>query len=361
MKLKDIINQFKSNANFVVILKALGSIALITAVATISVHFLTGQTLSEYALENPEKAYGTVSDTQVSVDEQRETDIQESSVILSEDGTQEESDDYSETNIQESSDIDEASVSSDTNMEAPSAVPENSSDESAINNINVQVSDQVHFYDLSSLNSKDNTIENRTVYADGFYYEPLNATVTHYITGISFPSDTYNTEISYDDLRYVGILYNDFNNTANAGEIICNKAIAEDLVSIFSELYESGYQFEKIALVDNYDGDDTASMLDNNTSCFNYRPVDGTDHLSKHAYGLAIDINPFYNPYIVFNGNEDGSDYISPSGSEIYADRSQSFPYKIDENDLCYKLFIAHGFKWGGNWNSCKDYQHFQK
>ena len=34
---------------------------------------------------------------------------------------------------------------------------------------------------------------------------------------------------------------------------------------------------------------------------------------------------------------------------------------KIDENDLCYKLFIEHGFTWGGNWNSSKDYQHFQK
>ena len=102
-------------------------------------------------------------------------------------------------------------------------------------------------------------------------------------------------------------------------------------------------------------------MLDNNTSCFNYRIVDGTDHLSKHALGCAIDINPFYNPYVVFGKGENNETYISPAGSEIYADRSQDFPYKIDENDLCYRLFKEHGFTWGGSWNSCKDYQHFQK
>ena len=111
-------------------------------------------------------------------------------------------------------------------------------------------------------------------------------------------------------------------------------------------------------MIDEYDGDDLASMEDNNTSCFNYRPVEGTSSLSKHALGLAIDINPFYNPYITYN--KDGSEKVSPANASAYADRTSSFPYKIDENDLCYQLFKEHGFTWGGHWNSCKDYQHFQ-
>lgn len=81
--------------------------------------------------------------------------------------------------------------------------------------------------------------------------------------------------------------------------------------------------------------------------------------ISNHAKGRAIDINPFYNPYITYN--KDGTANISPEGSEPYADRTASFPYKIDENDLAYKLFKEHGFTWGGNWNSVKDYQHFEK
>ncbi len=217
-----------------------------------------------------------------------------------------------------------------------------------------------------------------THYQEGFFYQPLSDAVTARITGISYPvsesiapalslqavnviPDAQTPAISYSDLRYMNILYYDFQGDVQVGELICNKDIAQDLVEIFYELYLNEYQIEKIRLIDEYGGDDTASMEDNNTSCFNYRVVDGTNSLSKHALGRAIDINPFYNPYVVFDKNGTGETYISPGGSEIYADRSQNFPYKIDENDLCYKLFKEHGFTWGGNWNSSKDYQHFQK
>ena len=213
---------------------------------------------------------------------------------------------------------------------------------------------------------EDNDIEtspavpdSRIVYQEGFYYEELTDEVKERITGISYPVS--KSEITYDDLRYLSVLYYDFNGEVQTGELICNKGIVQDFVEIFYELYQNEYQIEKIRLIDEYQGDDTASMADNNTSCFNYRVVDGTSSLSKHALGCAIDINPFYNPYVVFNRNGSGETYISPPGSEIYADRSKDFPYKIDENDLCYKLFKEHGFVWGGDWNSCKDYQHFQK
>lgn len=199
-------------------------------------------------------------------------------------------------------------------------------------------------------------------YAEGFFYHDLTDEIITAITGISYPiSEDTALAISYDDLCYMNVLHYDFNGEVQTGELICNKKIAQDLIEIFYELYLNEYQIEKIRLIDEYNGDDTASMLDNNTSCFNYRVVDGTTSLSKHAMGCAIDINPFYNPYVVFNKDGTGETYISPEGSEIYADRSQNFPYKIDENDLCYKLFKEHGFVWGGDWNSCKDYQHFQK
>lgn len=195
--------------------------------------------------------------------------------------------------------------------------------------------------------------ENADMY---FYYEPLSNEIIDKISGISYVE---NENISLDELRYMHILHYNFDSEITEGELICNKAIAQDLLEIFYELFRSEYEIEKVRLIDEYDGDDTASMEDNNTSCFNYRVVDGTSSLSKHAYGLAIDINPFYNPYVVFQS--DGSTYISPKGSESYTDRSLDFPYKIDDEDLCYKLFKEHGFTWGGNWNSCKDYQHFQK
>lgn len=218
--------------------------------------------------------------------------------------------------------------------------------------------------EASALPSETPEFSNGIQYKDGFFYQPLTDDVIARITGISYPvsdNEVSSPAVSYEDLRYMNVLYYDFNGEVQIGELICNQGIAQDLVEIFYELYRNEYQIEKIRLIDEYDGDDTASMLDNNTSCFNYRVVDGTDSLSKHAIGCAIDINPFYNPYVVFNKDGSGKTYISPEGSEIYADRSQDFPYKIDENDLCYKLFKEHGFTWGGDWNSCKDYQHFQK
>lgn len=194
-----------------------------------------------------------------------------------------------------------------------------------------------------------------TLYADGFSYEPINDEVKQRIYGLSYKKDC---TVSYEELRYVRVRYIDFDGLPQEGELICNKAIAQDLVEIFYELYQASYPIEKIRLIDEYNADDDLSCLDNNTSCFNYRVVGGSTNLSKHALGLAIDINPFYNPYVTY---PNGVERISPPGSEPYADRSLDFPYKIDENDLCYQLFAAHGFTWGGHWKTLKDYQHFQK
>lgn len=194
--------------------------------------------------------------------------------------------------------------------------------------------------------------------ADSFYYTALTDEIKARITGKSYPDTDEALQISYEDLAYVHVLHYDFQAQVQEGELICNQTIAQDLVDIFYELYESQYPIEKIRLIDEYDADDEASMADNNTSCFNYRTVPGRTTLSNHSYGCAIDINPLYNPYVRTSG---GKELISPDNAVPYADRSADFPHKIDKNDLCYRIFIEHGFRWGGAWNSSKDYQHFEK
>lgn len=191
-----------------------------------------------------------------------------------------------------------------------------------------------------------------------FFHIPLTDECKKYITGKSYPDTDEPLQISYEELEYVHVLHYDFDGQVQEGELICNQTIAQDLTEIFKELYDNQYPIEKIRLIDEYDADDDASMEDNNTSCFNYRVVEGKTTLSNHSYGLAIDINPFYNPYVRVKGSET---LVSPENAIPYADRSTDFPYKIDENDLCYRLFVKHGFTWGGNWNSVKDYQHFEK
>ena len=194
--------------------------------------------------------------------------------------------------------------------------------------------------------------------ADRFYHTALTEELKARITGCSYPDTEEPLQISYEDLSYVHVLHYDFEGQIQEGELICNQAVAQDLVEIFYELYESQYPIEKIRLIDEYSADDEASMADNNTSCFNYRTVPGSTKRSNHSYGFAIDINPLYNPYV---RTRDGKELISPDNAVPYADRSADFPHKIDRNDLCYRIFIEHGFTWGGSWNSSKDYQHFEK
>lgn len=297
-----------------------------TFICAFLAHYLTGQeTLLDYARENPELAYGA---------EAAPTETQTDTVKPAPAETKPDT-------------VKPAPTETVTKPDTAPVTPDKSPS----------------YAESESKETEDTTAmpisPERVTYEEGFYYEPLNDLVKERITGISYPES--GCTVPYEDLAYVGLLYFDFDGHSQNGELICNKAIAQDMVEIFYELYRNEYQLERVRLIDEYGGDDTASMADNNTSCFNYRVVDGTTNLSKHAYGLAIDVNPYYNPYVVFNKNGDGETYISPPGSEVYADRSQDFAYKIDASDLCYRLFTEHGFTWGGNWNSTKDYQHFQK
>lgn len=195
----------------------------------------------------------------------------------------------------------------------------------------------------------------RSIYRNGFFYQSLTEDIKERINGLSYKEDC---TISYEELRYVSVLYEDFAGRMRSGEIICNRLIAQDLVEIFYKLYCGHYQIDKIRLIDEYGADDDLSCADNNTSCFNFRRIYGTDTWSRHAFGLAIDINPVQNPYVTY---PDGKIRISPAGSEAYADRSLRLAHMITEDDLCYQLFSQHGFAWGGHWQSPKDYQHFQK
>ncbi|MCR4824385.1 MAG: M15 family metallopeptidase [Bacteroidales bacterium] len=170
--------------------------------------------------------------------------------------------------------------------------------------------------------------------------------------GRSYPD---HATVPLSELRYLRLSYYDFDGGRQTGELVCNVAIAQDLCEIFEALYQAGYPICSIRLVDDFDGSDDASMLADNTSCFNFRTVPGQKKLSNHARGLAIDVNPLENPYIDRNGR------VSPEGAEPYVDRTRDFPHKIDREDLCYRLFVEHGFRWGGAWRSVKDYQHFEK
>lgn len=191
--------------------------------------------------------------------------------------------------------------------------------------------------------------------ADGFTLSEIPDSVWRLMQGKSYCDNPY---VGREDLCYVRVLHCDYEGRTHSGEMIVGKKIAERVVEIFRLLYEARYPIKRMVLPDVYGADDEKQMQANNTSCFCFRKMTGGKKLSKHARGLAIDINPLYNPYCKVR--RDGTRLVRPANAVRYCDRKKSFPYMVRRHDLAYKLFTERGFVWGGDWKSLKDYQHFE-
>lgn len=192
--------------------------------------------------------------------------------------------------------------------------------------------------------------------ADAFFtVETIDEALRRRIVGRSYRE---GCPVPLAELRYLRVLHRDFEGRTRRGELLCHRDIADDLAAIFRALYLAGYPIAQMRLVDDFDADDVRSMEADNTSAFNYRPIAGSKTLSRHSLGRAIDINPLRNPCVRLR---DGRTLVEPEAGRPYADRTRDFPGRFHEEDLCVRLFKARGFRWGGDWRSLKDYQHFEK
>ena len=191
--------------------------------------------------------------------------------------------------------------------------------------------------------------------------QPIPQEIRQKMKGISMPE---GATVTFDDLSYLTISHYDYNGRIVKGHMVVSVEIADEVLDIFEELLEIKFPIEKMELVDYYtqyidetfNNLDRASMSQNNTSAFYYRVVNGTNTISNHAYGRAIDINPKINPYYV-----PATGYVSPANAYQYASRNQDLPGIIRHGDPIYEIFISRGWEWGGDWSGEKDYQHFQK
>jgi poly-gamma-glutamate synthesis protein (capsule biosynthesis protein) len=154
--------------------------------------------------------------------------------------------------------------------------------------------------------------------------------------------------------------YRDFADQTAIGELVVAKSVAPALTRIFSDLYRTAaFRIERMERIDKYGGSDDASMAANNTSAFNCRTVLGSRNLSAHAFGMAIDINPIQNPYVELSEVDppQGRAFDSLAKRRVAHDRGQ--PGIILADGPAVKVFKQNGWKWGGDWTTMKDYQHF--
>jgi D-alanyl-D-alanine carboxypeptidase len=155
-------------------------------------------------------------------------------------------------------------------------------------------------------------------------------------------------------LRTVRLSYWGFDGRRRIGSLVVNRRVVGDVTAVFRRLYAARFPIRRMVPVSAYRGSDDASMVADNTSAFNCRPAVGsiTGAWSMHAFGLAVDINPVENPYVL------GGRARPPAGRS-YVDRSRRRPGMALAGGVLVAAFEARGWFWGGRWRS-RDYQHFE-
>ena len=157
--------------------------------------------------------------------------------------------------------------------------------------------------------------------------------------------------VSVDELRYITVTFHGFDGLSHTGELIAHRDVAADLVDVFRELYQVQFPIEEMRIVTAADMEADPTGDGNNTASFVCRAVTGGLRFSEHAYGLAIDVNPFHNPYV-------RGEVVLPELAASYLDRTPRAGV-IVEGDVVVEAFETIGWGWGGRWQSLKDYQHF--
>src|SRR5262249_39231922 len=127
---------------------------------------------------------------------------------------------------------------------------------------------------------------------------------------------------------------------------------AKALVTVFSKLFAANFPIEQMQITDPAEVNGAPTGDGNTTEAFVCRPVRGQKAWSQHAFGLAVDVNPFQNPY-------HKGQVVLPELATAYLARADARPGMVQPDGLAVKAFAAVGWKWGGNYRSLKDYMHF--
>ncbi|GAB3563583.1 M15 family metallopeptidase [Amycolatopsis endophytica] len=185
--------------------------------------------------------------------------------------------------------------------------------------------------------------------ADGRYVSAVGAVPADVLARSTWQSAC---PVAASDLRYLTMSFWGFDGTAHTGEMLVNASVAAEVTHVFGQLFAERFPIEEMRITSPAELDAPPTGDGNNTSAFVCRPVRGQTTWSAHAYGLAIDLNPFDNPYTK-------GDLVLPELSSAYLDRSWVRPGMVLAGDATVRAFAAVGWDWGGAWQEPKDRMHF--
>jgi hypothetical protein len=158
--------------------------------------------------------------------------------------------------------------------------------------------------------------------------------------------------VALADLRYLTVSFRGFDGRAHTGELVVNRRVAADVASVFARLYAARFPIEEMRLVTTADLEAHPTGDGNDTAAFVCRPARGQTRWSAHAYGLAIDLDPFQNPFR-------RGDLVLPELASAYLDRADRRPGMILPGDVVTTAFASIGWTWGGTFRTPKDLMHF--
>ncbi|HSJ61667.1 MAG TPA: M15 family metallopeptidase [Jiangellaceae bacterium] len=165
---------------------------------------------------------------------------------------------------------------------------------------------------------------------------------------------TEDCPVALDELRYVTLTFWGFDDQPHLGEMIVHNSVTSGIADVFGRLYDARFPIEEMRVVAAHELDAPPTGDGNNTTAFVCRPSTGGSTWSEHAYGLAVDVNPFHNPY-------HRGDVVIPELASAYLDRDRDLPGMITAGDVVTEAFAAIGWGWGGGWSSSKDWMHFSQ
>ena len=153
------------------------------------------------------------------------------------------------------------------------------------------------------------------------------------------------------ELCLLNVHYYSFDGKLHQGQLVVHQSVRQEVEEIFALIRQERFLVAKAIPIVRYDWSDNLSMVDNNTSSFNYRRVAGTQRLSRHASGHAVDINPWQNPVIYRNGQRSPPGVVYQPGTEG----------TLSADSAVVRAFENRGWRWGGLFKTMKDLHHFQK